>query len=264
MFRAALNRRAIVSGTTVAVAAFTIPQDKLPIYPQPDPEIVLQETPSELEKQIGKVRRRLTATYDDAHGRVQEVVSKWIGVEQAVEHRVKSIIDPNESLTPGLLYVGVATLTGSVITRNRLLLWRILLPPTLLALSLNHFLPKTSHNLSSYFGSLEDTYFPSLSEKHEIAKAHSQMTWERAKEATKNSRESLNETLVGLLERIQGATGLKLKETLVGAEKAKVEEKEAAQVVVQKVEETVQKVEETAQKAEEVVEKKVEEVKRLV
>ena len=43
------------------------------------------ETPSELEKQIGVARRALTDTYLDAHSRVQAVVSRWIGVEQAVE-----------------------------------------------------------------------------------------------------------------------------------------------------------------------------------
>ena len=58
---------------------------QLPIYPIPDQEVVLVETPSELEKQIGVARRAVTGTYLDAHARVQAVVSRWIGVEQAVE-----------------------------------------------------------------------------------------------------------------------------------------------------------------------------------
>ena len=45
----------------------------------------MQEVPSELERQIGQVRRAVTNTYLDAHGRVQDVVSRWIGVEQSVE-----------------------------------------------------------------------------------------------------------------------------------------------------------------------------------
>ena len=43
------------------------------------------ETPSELEKQIAVARRAVTGTYLDARSRVQEVVSRWIGIEQAVE-----------------------------------------------------------------------------------------------------------------------------------------------------------------------------------
>ena len=91
------------------------------------------------------------------------------------EARMRSLIAPDEPLTPGILYVGVATLTGSVLARNRIF-WRLTLPPALFILSLNHFLPKTSHNVLSYLGSLEDAHFPTLSEKHEIAKAHSAMT----------------------------------------------------------------------------------------
>lgn len=64
---------------------------KLPIYPSPDSEVVLVETPSELEKQIGVARRAVTTTYLDAHSRVQSVISRWIGVEQAVESACHSI-----------------------------------------------------------------------------------------------------------------------------------------------------------------------------
>ena len=58
---------------------------QLSIYPSPQPDIILLDTPSELEKYIGCARRKVTATYTDAHARVQGVVSKWIGVEHAVE-----------------------------------------------------------------------------------------------------------------------------------------------------------------------------------
>ena len=74
---------------------------------------------------------------------------------------MKSLVAPDEPLTPGILYVGVATLTGSVLARNRIF-WRLTLPPALFILSLNHFLPKTSHNVSSYLGSLEDAHFPAF------------------------------------------------------------------------------------------------------
>ncbi|GBE78867.1 hypothetical protein SCP_0200640 [Sparassis crispa] len=63
-----------------------------------------------------------------------------IGVEEAVEKRVKSLVAADEPVTPGILYVGVATVTGSIFARNCGLFTRALLPPTLLVLSLNHFL----------------------------------------------------------------------------------------------------------------------------
>ncbi|KAH9948329.1 apolipo protein O-domain-containing protein, partial [Amylocystis lapponica] len=187
---------------------------QLPIYPAPEPEILLLETPSELEKQIRVARRAVTATYLDAHARVQHVVSRWIGVEQAVEHRLKSLVAPDEPLTPGILYVGVATLTGSVLARNRGLALRLLLPPALLALSLRQFLPKTAHNVAGYLGALEDHYAPGLAQKHEVAKAHSAMTVDRVKDATQSGREAVTAGVVGAVARLEQATGLKFREAL--------------------------------------------------
>lgn len=147
--------------------------------------------------------------------------------------RVKSIISPNESLTPGLLYVGVATLTGSILSRNRFILTRFLLPPLFLVVSANQFLPQTTHNLSEYFGSLEETYFPTLAQKHDIANAHSVMGWEMLKESTQNARAQVNKTALNAVEKIQGATGLKIKETLgLSGEVKKVEVKVADVVIV--------------------------------
>jgi MICOS complex subunit MIC26 len=126
---------------------------------------------------------------------------------------MKSIISPDEQLTPGLLYVGVATLTGSIIARNRFLPTRLLLPPLFLVISLNQFLPKTSENLTSYFGSLEETYFPTFAQKHDVANAHTRMTWERIKDSTHNGRAWLNRGAETTVHRVQDLTGLKLTET---------------------------------------------------
>ena len=133
---------------------------------------------------------------------------------QPFADRIKSIFSENESLTPGILYVGIATLTGSIIARNRMLATRFLLPPIFLFASANHFFPETTGNLSSYLGSLEDTYIPSLSEKHDIAKAHTQMTWEKVKDVTASSRDHLNRGAMTAVEKVQEVTGLKLRETL--------------------------------------------------
>ena len=66
------------------------------------------------------------------------VVSRWIGIEHvrqicpslinsSTSHtdllvnsdRIKSIITPSEPLTRGILYAGIATLSGSIITHSR-------------------------------------------------------------------------------------------------------------------------------------------------
>ncbi|TFK33103.1 apolipo protein O-domain-containing protein [Crucibulum laeve] len=271
MFRAAsrLPQRTLLSASAAATAlTLHEPQQKASIYPAPEPEILLVESPSPLEKHIGIARRQAQEAYSEAHAHVQGWVSKWIGVEHAVENRVKSIISPQESLTPGLLYVGIATLSGSIIARNRFLAARLLLPPTLLVLSANHFLPQTTANLSAYLASLEETYFPTLAEKHDIAKAHTAMTWERIKDATANGREQINRGAVVAVDKIQEATGLKIKETLGWSEgafkRAEASAAAAVGVVEHKAAEAKTTVEKNVEETKVEVEKKVEEVKRIV
>jgi organizing structure protein 2 len=120
-----------------------------------------------------------------------------------------------------MLYVGVATLTGSIISRNRLLPTRLTLPPLFFLVTLNHFLPKTAENLSNYFSELEERYAPILKEKHDIANAHTKMTWEKAKQATKDGRERFGTGVEGFIGRLQDTTGLKLRETLGWGEKVR-------------------------------------------
>jgi organizing structure protein 2 len=127
---------------------------------------------------------------------------------------------PEEPLTPGILYVGVATLTGSIVSRNRLLPTRLFLPPLFFLLTFNHFLPKTSHNISLYASELEERYAPSLKEKHDIANTHTRMTWEKLKAATREGREAVGSAAEGTIGRLQDMTGLKLREGLGWSEKA--------------------------------------------
>ena len=110
------------------------------------------------------------------------------------------------------MYVGVATLSGSILARNRILPTRLLLPPLFLILSAQHFLPKATHNVSDYFGSLEDEFFPTLAQKHETAKAHSAMTWARVKDATKGINEQVEKATTIAVDRVQQMSGLKLRE----------------------------------------------------
>ncbi|KAF8909183.1 apolipo protein O-domain-containing protein [Mucidula mucida] len=207
-----VRRVGMVAATGVVLA--NDHQEKLPIYPIQSPEILLQETPSALEKQIGQVRKTVSQTYGDAHAQVQGVVSKWIGVEHSVENRVKSLISPTEPVTPGILYVGIATLSGSVFARNRIILTRLALPPTLLILSMNQFLPQTTHNIRAYLSDLEDTYLPTFAQKHETGKAHSTMGWEMLKEKVASGRESFGNGVESAVDKLQEATGLKVKEAM--------------------------------------------------
>lgn len=97
------------------------------------------------------------------------------------------------------------------------------------------------------------------------------MTWERAKEATKDSRQALNRGALTAVGKIQEVTGLKLRETL-GLEKPAQESKvlqavkeAAAQQKPEVVEEKVEPIEKKAEPVEQKeADKPKEEKKRLV
>lgn len=133
---------------------------QLPIYSSPAEPVTLAEVRGPLEEQVGSVRRYLVDSTQSAQNALHGQVSKWVGVEQAVESKVSSLIPHDEPLTPGLLYVGVATLASSVFTRYRSFPIRILTPPLLLVGSLNYFLPKTSHSLAGYYLEIEQRRLP--------------------------------------------------------------------------------------------------------
>lgn len=128
--------------------------------------------------------------------------------------RVKSLIAPDEPLTPGFLYVGVASLTGSILARNRSVFSRVLFPPALFYLSLRYFLPKTTENVSAYAGSLEEKHFPTLAQKHAVAIAHTHMTLERIREAGIGGRDKFQDGLGSAVRKFQELTGLKVEEAL--------------------------------------------------
>ncbi|PCH42756.1 hypothetical protein WOLCODRAFT_138052 [Wolfiporia cocos MD-104 SS10] len=259
MLRLLSQRRAAALASAAVLAHES--RDKLPIYPAPAPEVLLLDAPSGLETQIGAARTAATATYRDARAQVQAVVSRWIGVEHAVEARIKSLVDPTEPLTPGVLYVGVATLSGSILARTRALPARLLLPPVLLVLSARHFLPKTAANVAAYLGSLEDTYLPALAEKHDIANAHSAMTWERLKEAGAEGRVRFERGVLGAVERLEAATGLKLKDALGKSAAVETQVREAAGVVRQSGETAAAAVAEKVEAVREAIEEKVHDVR---
>jgi len=212
------------------------PTAKLSIYEEPEPEQKFQpEPPTELENQIRIAREAVQSTYNDTNTILQGWVSMWIGVEHAVEKRVKSLKAPEESITPGILYVGVATLTGSILARSRGLPIRLILPPALFLGSLNQFLPHTAANIGAHISRLEHQYVPRAAEIQDTAIAHSQMTWQMAKDRADEGRESIGKGVFTAVGQLEGWTGLQLKDALgwgraVGQESLQVVEERTSEV----------------------------------
>ncbi|CEH12915.1 Apolipoprotein O [Ceraceosorus bombacis] len=183
---------------------------KLPIYPQPTPPVTLIETHTALEGHVGDARRALQSSFSDLKGYVQSGVSRWIGVERAVENRVSSLVSDSEPLTPGILYIGVATLASSVFTRYRALPLRLLTPPLALVVSSQYFLPKTTSNVSSYYVELEGRHFPAVKEHRESALQSVRGLLSSAGKSTKEAREEAAKAWKRSLKSVEDVSGLKV------------------------------------------------------
>lgn len=150
--------------------------------------------------------------------------------------RIKSLKAPEESITPGALYVGVATLTGSIIARSRGLPIRLILPPTLFLVSLNQFLPHTAANVGAYISNLEHKYVPRAAQFQDTAFAHSEMTWQMAKDRAEEGREALGKSVFAAVGQVEDWTGLQLKNAIgwgrtVGQESLRVTEEKTLEAV---------------------------------
>lgn len=154
-------------------------------------------------------------------------MDRWIGVENAVESelcmfvfssnthppedKVSSLIPDDEPITPGILYVGVSTLAGSIFTRYRSLPLRILTPPILFTLSLNYFLPKTAHNLSGYYLELEAQHLPPFVRQQRESLIQSwNKTRSAADEQLHKAREGGGSLVQRGLQSVEQGTGLKV------------------------------------------------------
>lgn len=117
---------------------------------------------------------------------------------------------------------------------------------------MQHFLPKTAHNISEYGGELEERYAPGLAEKHAIGNAHARMTWERLKESTKEGSDAAGKSMERFAGRFSELTGLKVQETLAWGTNVK-KEVEAKTKVVEKVQSVGEAAQEKLAEAKEAV-----------
>ncbi|KAK0556025.1 hypothetical protein OC846_001461 [Tilletia horrida] len=205
---------------------------RLPIYDQPEPPVTLVETHTELERQIGSLRRSLQSSTTSLQSSIQNTTSGWISRERAVEARLRSIFSvPEEPANPNLLYVGVATLSASVFTRYRSFPIRFLAPPLFFVGSLNYFLPKTSSNLAQYYLELENRYFPSLTGPRQGVVDASHRVWNRTEGLVESARDSAAKGVKSGLEQVEKGTGLRVGDVVSQAKAGVAEVKDGRRLV---------------------------------
>lgn len=123
---------------------------------------------------------------------------------------VKSVLPPDEPLTPGIIYVLIAGLTGSVLSRTRAFPIRFLAPPLFTLAAMPYFLPKTAHNLRQYLSNVEDQRFPDLAARHDSLNANLEMHWEMVRNRVSGAGQGMERWSRSAVEGIERGTGLKV------------------------------------------------------
>ncbi|BGP58056.1 hypothetical protein JCM8202v2_005713 [Rhodotorula sphaerocarpa] len=114
---------------------------KMSIYDSPTEPAVLVPVKSPLQDEVAAARVAATDAYSSLKDKTADARQTVLGLEKQGEGALKSVISERDQLNPNALYVGIATLAGSIVGRNRNFLVRLALPPLFLVGSAAYFMP---------------------------------------------------------------------------------------------------------------------------
>jgi organizing structure protein 2 len=141
-------------------------------------------TPTDrLAAQIGKTRLFLHAHVAAAENKVNEFMDSALHLEESFTSTVASLAPPpqsGEKLMPGALYVLVAAMTGSIVSRNRNIVLRAMVP---LAVGVGAgwvVLPHTMRNVADLLWKYEQR-FPAIADGHIRTREGIQRAWYMAR-----------------------------------------------------------------------------------
>lgn len=133
-------------------------------------------------------------------------MDSFLRTEESFTSTIASLAPPkesNERLLPGGIYVLVAAMAGSIISRNRNILIRFATPILTGVATANYVVPRTTENVGNLIWRYEEKY-PVIRDNHlrvsegvrhfiETGKAHSQMGLAMAEERVQGVRESVED-----------------------------------------------------------------------
>lgn len=155
---------------------------------------------------------------------------------------VKQIVPTDESLTPGIIYVLVAGLTGSVLSRTRSFPVRFLAPPIFATAALPYFLPKTAHNLRKYISDVEDKHCPEFAARHDHFNQALELHWHMGVDKLRGAGDEARQWTSKAVDGVESATGLKVGEAVRISQERVEDVKEAARAKVAEVKAAAQSV----------------------
>jgi len=164
-------------------------------------------TPNPTDRLTHEIRRARLNLYQlsrRAEASLNNTMTRALNLESSLASTIASLAPPpqaNEPLMPGLIYVLVSTLAGSILSRNRGILLRGVVPVAFGVAAGYTVLPYTMRNVGELAWRYEER-FPEVRDAHlrireravhlwETGKAHTQMTVARGEELVEEAKEKV-------------------------------------------------------------------------
>ncbi|KAF9948664.1 hypothetical protein BGZ72_009443 [Mortierella alpina] len=242
----------LFTSTTVALAEGKERKQKLPIYDEPEPEMMVKEEPTRLDEVLRAARKETDRQILGMKYHMQLVTNKVVDLEKEAESSIKSVLVKEEEVMPAALYVIVAGFAGSIAASRRNILLRFLTPVAFSAMAFGYFFPASSNRLIAQANQSDfSKYIPQDLQK-QIRDLSGQVS-------SNNAGSSAQSTLTKAVEEVK-QTAKEVKETLeTKTDSAVVAAKETVEDVKEKVAELKQAVVAEVEKEKAKVEKKAEE-----
>jgi len=164
-------------------------------------------TPTDrLAIQIGRTRLFLHGHVAAAENKVNEFMDSVLHLEESFTSTIASLAPPpqsGEKLMPGSLYVLVAAMTGSIVSRNRNILLRATVP---LAVGIGAgwvVLPVTMRNISDLLWKYEQR-FPAIADGHIRTKEGIEKAWRMARIHTQQAVNIVDDKVSSGREAVEG------------------------------------------------------------
>ena len=163
-------------------------------------------TPTDrLAIQIGYARLALYKQATAAEDAVNSALTETLRLEHSFTSTIRSLAPPKESaekVLPGALYVLVATMAGSIITRNRNIFLRASVPAAIGIGTAYAVLPLTMKNVGNLAWTYEER-FPAIAKVHLQTRARVYKFWETGKAHTAMSLGMVQDKVTDTREKLE-------------------------------------------------------------
>ena len=113
-------------------------------------------------------------------------------------------------MSPSIFYIGVAALSGSIISKNRNFLVKLTLPPALATLASYQLLPSSTTNAFNKLSNVEKTYLPDVHKQRLEYNQSIRDSFKDLRNKFNNQTNSINDLVSEGTTSLQNATGFRL------------------------------------------------------